>query len=175
MSRAVHFWSLVALAALLAGILHGSRISLMIGAVATLISIGIGVLIGAVSGYFGGWIDDVISRTIDTLLSFPAIVLAIAVTGDPVPLDAMGVPPAQAPRHVTLAKHLVALALGRQFLPIAVLMRIEFLLDRFQTGAKFTKALQELGLAGRDRRGQVALHRFLLFARKSRRTGSGLP
>src|SRR5688572_11688763 len=45
---------------ILAGILHGARISLLIGLVATLISIAIGVVIGAVSGYFGGWIDDVL-------------------------------------------------------------------------------------------------------------------
>ena len=36
---------------------------------------------GSIAGFFGGWTDDIISRVIDTFLSFPAIVLAIAVTG----------------------------------------------------------------------------------------------
>ena len=41
----------------------------------------IGLPVGLVAGFFGGWTDDIISRVIDTFLSFPAIVLAIAVTG----------------------------------------------------------------------------------------------
>ena len=45
------------------------------------IAILIGVPVGLLAGYRGGWVDDIISRIIDTLLSFPAIVLAIAVTG----------------------------------------------------------------------------------------------
>ena len=52
---------------------------------ASLLAVGVAVLIGLpvglIAGYFGGWIDDVVSRIIDTFLSFPAIVLAIAVTG----------------------------------------------------------------------------------------------
>ena len=62
---------------ILAGILHGSRISLMIGVVATLISIGIGVLIGAVSGYFGGWIDDVLMRVTEAFQTIPSFVLLL--------------------------------------------------------------------------------------------------
>ena len=41
----------------------------------------IGLPVGLLAGFLGGWVDDVIGRLIDTLLSFPAIVLAIAVTG----------------------------------------------------------------------------------------------
>ena len=45
------------------------------------VAIVLGVPIGLIAGFLGGWVDDIISRFIDTLLSFPAIVLAIAVTG----------------------------------------------------------------------------------------------
>jgi peptide/nickel transport system permease protein len=62
-------------------LIYGAPASLYATLLAVSIAIAIGVPIGIVAGYFGGWIDDAISRTIDTLLSFPAIVLAIAVTG----------------------------------------------------------------------------------------------
>lgn len=63
---------------ILAGILHGARISLMIGVVATLISITIGVLIGAVAGYFGGWIDDILMRITEAFQTIPNFVLLLA-------------------------------------------------------------------------------------------------
>jgi len=66
---------------ILSRLIHGAPASLYASLLAVSIAILIGVPVGLVAGYFGGWIDDVISRTIDTLLSFPAIVLAIAVTG----------------------------------------------------------------------------------------------
>ena len=62
---------------ILAGILHGARISLLIGVVATLISIGIGVLIGALSGYFGGWVDDVLMRVTEAFQTIPSFVLLL--------------------------------------------------------------------------------------------------
>ncbi|SEH88548.1 ABC transporter permease [Paracoccus alkenifer] len=63
---------------ILAGILHGARISLLIGVVATLISICIGILIGAVSGYFGGWVDDLLMRVTEAFQTIPSFVLLLA-------------------------------------------------------------------------------------------------
>ena len=45
-----------------AGLLHGASVSLTVGAVAAVISLIIGVSLGAVAGYFGGWVDDIIMR-----------------------------------------------------------------------------------------------------------------
>ena len=59
-------------------VLAGTRISLLVGITVVGISTIVGVLLGAIAGYFGGWIDDVISRGIDVLLAFPGILLAIA-------------------------------------------------------------------------------------------------
>jgi peptide/nickel transport system permease protein len=59
-------------------VLAGARISLFVGLVVVGISSVLGVLLGSIAGYFGGWLDDVISRTIDVLLAFPGILLAIA-------------------------------------------------------------------------------------------------
>jgi peptide/nickel transport system permease protein len=55
--------------------------SLYASALAVSVAIALGVPIGLVIGFLGGWIDEVVSRFIDALLSFPPIVLAIAVTG----------------------------------------------------------------------------------------------
>lgn len=59
-------------------ILSGARISLIVGVTVVGISTLVGVLLGSVAGYFGGWVDDVISRGIDVLMAFPGILLAIA-------------------------------------------------------------------------------------------------
>jgi peptide/nickel transport system permease protein len=59
-------------------VLAGARISLFVGLTVVGISSVLGVLLGSVAGYFGGWLDDIISRTIDVLLAFPGILLAIA-------------------------------------------------------------------------------------------------
>lgn len=63
----------------LAGIIHGSRISLSIGFVAMGIAAAIGVMLGALAGYFGGWVDITISRVIELFLNFPAFFLIITV------------------------------------------------------------------------------------------------
>lgn len=65
----------------LSRLLYGARASLYASVLAVTIAIAIGVPVGLVAGYAGGWTDEIISRVIDSLLSFPAIVLAIAVTG----------------------------------------------------------------------------------------------
>jgi peptide/nickel transport system permease protein len=59
--------------------LYGARISLSIGFVAVGISITLGTLIGALSGYFGGWVDGVLMRFTDMMLAFPRLVLLIVV------------------------------------------------------------------------------------------------
>ena len=66
---------------ILSRLIHGAPATIYASFLAVGVAILLGVPVGLAAGYFGGWIDDVISRTIDTLLSFPAIVLAIAVTG----------------------------------------------------------------------------------------------
>jgi peptide/nickel transport system permease protein len=63
---------------ILARILAGGRISFLVGVTVVSVSSVAGTLLGALAGYFGGVVDDVISRVIDTLLSFPGLLLAIA-------------------------------------------------------------------------------------------------
>ena len=61
----------------LSRLLYGARVSLMVGISAILVGGTIGTVAGLVSGYFGGWIDDVIMRLGDIQLAFPFILLAI--------------------------------------------------------------------------------------------------
>lgn len=62
-------------------LIHGASASLYASFLAVGVAALLGTPIGLVGGYVGGWADIIISRAIDTFLSFPAIILAIAVTG----------------------------------------------------------------------------------------------
>ena len=59
--------------------IHGSRISLSVGFVAVSISIFIGILLGAVAGYYGGWVDSILMRFVDTMLCFPSFFLILTI------------------------------------------------------------------------------------------------
>ena len=58
-------------------ILYGGRVSLTVGLFSTFLSIALGILVGALSGYFGGWIDSVLMRITDAFLTFPTIFVLI--------------------------------------------------------------------------------------------------
>ncbi len=60
-------------------ILYGARISVIVGVTASIFSGIIGVGIGLLAGFYGGWVDSFLSRVIDTFLAIPFIVLALAV------------------------------------------------------------------------------------------------
>jgi len=62
-------------------VVTGARISLLIAFLATLLSVVIGSTLGVIAGYFGGWVDTVISRAMDAFLAFPLLVFAIALAG----------------------------------------------------------------------------------------------
>jgi peptide/nickel transport system permease protein len=62
---------------ILAGILHGARISLLIGVMASLAATVVGVTLGAIAGYYGGWLDNALMRTTDFFLTIPSFILAV--------------------------------------------------------------------------------------------------
>ena len=62
-------------------LIYGAPATVYASLLAVGVAVAIGLPVGLAAGFFGGWTDDIISRVIDTFLSFPAIVLAIAVTG----------------------------------------------------------------------------------------------
>lgn len=63
---------------LMSRILVGSQVSLTVGIIGIFISFTIGILVGGVSGYYGGWIDSVLQRLIEILLSFPRLPILLA-------------------------------------------------------------------------------------------------
>ncbi len=63
---------------LVARLLYGARLSLVIGFLAVAMGLAVGVPFGALSGYYGGWIDLIIQRIADVLLSFPTFLLALS-------------------------------------------------------------------------------------------------
>lgn len=109
-----------------AGLVHGSRVSLLIGFASVLISLVIGTLVGTLSGYFGGRVDDLLVRVTELFQTIPTFLLVIVIV-------AIGQP----------SVALISLAIGLASWPtIARLVRAEF---RTLREADFVMAARSLG------------------------------
>ena len=109
-----------------AGLVHGSRVSLLIGFAAVLVSLSIGTLVGTLSGYFGGRLDDLLVRITELFQTIPTFLLVIVIV-------AIGQP----------SVALISLAIGLASWPtIARLVRAEF---RTLREADFVMAARSLG------------------------------
>ena len=64
---------------LLSRIIYGARVSLSIGFSTVAFAVTFGVILGAIAGYWGGWLDNLIMRVMDVILGFPSLLLAIAI------------------------------------------------------------------------------------------------
>lgn len=62
-------------------IVYGARTSLLVATVATVVCVVIGTVLGILAGYFGGWVDTLISRTMDIFLAFPLLLFAMSLVG----------------------------------------------------------------------------------------------
>lgn len=65
----------------LSRMMYGARISLLIGLVVVGLAAGIGTLVGLIAGYVGGWLDESLMRLTDIFFAFPALILAMAISG----------------------------------------------------------------------------------------------
>ncbi len=63
----------------LSRIIYGARVSLLVGGVGAFSALGIGLLLGSIAGYVGGWVDTIIMRVVDVQLSFPFILLVLTI------------------------------------------------------------------------------------------------
>lgn len=61
----------------LSRLIHGARVSLVVGLMGTVVAGGLGMLLGVLAGYFGGWVDQVVMRLTDSWLALPALMFAI--------------------------------------------------------------------------------------------------
>ncbi|GAA0473255.1 ABC transporter permease [Streptomyces stramineus] len=59
-------------------VVYGARVSLLVAFLSAVVAVGIGTVFGIIAGYFGGWVDAVISRVMDLLLAFPQLLFIIA-------------------------------------------------------------------------------------------------
>ena len=66
---------------ILSALMYGARISLVVGVVSVAFSMVIGVALGLLAGFKGGWIDAFLMRLCDVMLSFPAILIALLIAG----------------------------------------------------------------------------------------------
>lgn len=64
---------------ILRGLVNGARVSLLVGLAATAAALGIGIVVGALAGYFRGWIDDLLMRVTEVFQTIPNFVLAVVV------------------------------------------------------------------------------------------------
>jgi peptide/nickel transport system permease protein len=98
-------------------VVHGARVSLGVGALAAIFSLVVGLPLGALAGYRGGWADSLVSRSIETVLCFPTLLLALTLL-------------ASAPawlRHLSDVPR-IAIVLGLTgWIPAARYLRAEFL------------------------------------------------
>ncbi|WP_271950952.1 ABC transporter permease [Ruegeria faecimaris] len=88
-------------------ILYGMRISLFVGAAAVLLALIIGVVLGLVAAYFGGWVETLIMRVADVQLTFPAILVAMLIFG-----IAKGVTPPEYRDEMAIYVLIIAIALS---------------------------------------------------------------
>lgn len=112
---------------ILAGIFHGARTSLLIGMVSTVFAISIGILVGAIAGYFGGWVDDALMRITEAFQTIPNFILLLALVA------IMG---------SSLQNMIIAIGIVSWTAP-ARLVRAEFLSLR---GREFVEAARNLGV-----------------------------
>ncbi len=66
---------------ILSALMYGTRISLAVGLVSVILSVCAGVGLGLLAGFLGGWVDALLMRTCDVMLSFPAILVALLIAG----------------------------------------------------------------------------------------------
>jgi len=102
----------------LARLLGGARISLLVGATSVSISLLVGVGVGAVAGWRGGWLDEVVTRVIDVLLAFPGLLLAIglaAVLGPSIPNVILALSVLGWTGYARVTRTQIAVLRGREF------------------------------------------------------------
>ncbi len=66
---------------ILSRLIYGSRIALFVGFAGVILAASIGISLGLISGYFGGWLDTLIMRLVDTLIAIPNVILYLTVLG----------------------------------------------------------------------------------------------
>ncbi len=122
----------------LSTILYGARISLLVGVCSVIFAAVLGVAVGLIAGYAGGWVDTVLMRIADVQLSFPAILIALLIDG-----VARGILPRD--MHDQMAIYVLIFAIGLSFwVQYARTVRGSVLVERSK---EYVQAGQVIGLS----------------------------
>jgi len=114
---------------MLSAIVYGLRISLGVGVLATLAALAIGMAIGLLAGYAGGWIDSLLMRLVDLQLSFPAILIALvllAVTGPGVDKIVVALIAVQWAYYARTVRGIVLVEKGKEYVEAAQCLAFSF-------------------------------------------------
>ena len=127
---------------LLSAIIYGLRVSLFVGVMSVLLAMGIGVSLGLVSGYVGGWLDNLIMRIADIQLTFPSILIAMLIFG-----VLRGIIPPDLRDEMAIFVLIAAIGLS-EWVPFARTVRATTLVEKEK---EYVQAARLIGL----RRGQI--------------------
>ena len=127
---------------LLSAIIYGLRVSLFVGVMSVLLAMGIGVSLGLVAGYVGGWLDNLIMRIADIQLSFPSILIAMLIFG-----VLRGIIPPDLRDEMAIFVLIAAIGLS-EWVPFARTVRATTLVEKEK---EYVQAARLIGL----RRGQI--------------------
>jgi peptide/nickel transport system permease protein len=120
---------------LLSRVLHGGQVSLTIGLLAVLVSGAIGVILGSAAGYFGGWVDTVVSRLLEAQMSLPLLMmllLVVALFGPSIPVITFVIAIAQWPEVARLTRSMVLVEREKPYVSAARILglhRIQILIQ----------------------------------------------
>ncbi len=120
-------------------ILYGMRISLFVGFASVLLAMAIGVTLGLIAGYRGGWVETLIMRTADVQLTFPAILVAMLIFG-----IAKGVTPVEYRDQMAIWVLILAIGLS-DWVQFARVVRGATLVEK---GKEYVQAAQLIGRSG---------------------------
>jgi len=127
---------------LLSAIIYGLRVSLFVGVMSVLLAMGIGVSLGLVAGYVGGWLDNLIMRIADIQLTFPSILIAMLIFG-----VLRGIIPPDLRDEMAIFVLIAAIGLS-EWVPFARTVRATTLVEKEK---EYVQAAKLIGL----RRGQI--------------------
>ena len=127
---------------LLSAIIYGLRVSLFVGVMSVLLAMGIGVSLGLVAGYVGGWLDNLIMRIADIQLTFPSILIAMLIFG-----VLRGIIPPDLRDEMAIFVLIAAIGLS-EWVPFARTVRATTLVEKEK---EYVQAASLIGL----RRGQI--------------------
>ena len=127
---------------LLSAIIYGLRVSLFVGVMSVLLAMGIGVSLGLVAGYVGGWLDNLIMRIADIQLTFPSILIAMLIFG-----ALRGIIPPDLRDEMAIFVLIAAIGLS-EWVPFARTVRATTLVEKEK---EYVQAARLIGL----RRGQI--------------------